>query len=236
MCTVTVVPTVGGFRLACNRDERFTRPTALPPARHQLGSRQALFPVDPVGPGTWIGVNDRGMAAALLNRTDNEDLRPARQAFRSRGLIVPAILSCGSLEEVDALLRVFDPRDCAPFRVLIAHNGAAVLWMSDGDYLARSPMTLASPTLLTSSSLGDDRVDGPRRTLFEQIFSSSRDQWPRGQWEFHAHQWPASPEISVRMRRSDACTVSLTMIEAGRQFSTLRYHRVGARHTVVREI
>ena len=53
----------------CNRDERRDRRAATPPAVHRLQHRTAIYPVDPVGGGTWIGVNDAGLAAALLNRT-----------------------------------------------------------------------------------------------------------------------------------------------------------------------
>ena len=58
MCTVTLMRYDGGVRLACNRDERRDRPAALPPTSYACGKQRAIFPVDPVGGGTWIGVND----------------------------------------------------------------------------------------------------------------------------------------------------------------------------------
>src|SRR5262249_11399645 len=67
MCTVTVVPTPGAVRLACNRDEQRTRPPALPPQVRRFGRRWAAFPVDPVGGGTWVAVNDTGLAMTVLN-------------------------------------------------------------------------------------------------------------------------------------------------------------------------
>ena len=82
MCTVTIItvdsaaqcaPDSGsaargkGIRLACNRDELRTRPAALPPIIRTFGNRKAIMPVDPISNGTWIAVNDAGIAATLLN-------------------------------------------------------------------------------------------------------------------------------------------------------------------------
>ncbi|MFG0251809.1 MAG: hypothetical protein ACF8NJ_02930, partial [Phycisphaerales bacterium JB038] len=73
MCTVTVIPLAasddgaGGYRMACNRDELRTRPEALPPVQRTYGDRRAWLPVDPVSDGTWIGLNEVGLALTLLN-------------------------------------------------------------------------------------------------------------------------------------------------------------------------
>jgi hypothetical protein len=74
--------------------------------------------------------------------------------------------------------------------------------------------------MFTSSSLGDAIVDRPRRELFEQVVART-DNWLWGQWRFHRHQWADRPEISVRMAREDAVTVSRTTIDV-----TLRGHEL----------
>ena len=65
--------------------------------------------------------------------------------------------------------------------------------------------------MFTSSSLGDAVVAAPRRRLFEQLVLAD-DDWLRGQFRFHRHQWTRRPEISVQMAREDAATVSRTTI------------------------
>ena len=60
MCTISFVPNLRGFYLAMNRDEKFTRSTALPPAIVDLADRRAIFPREPEG-GTWIAANDAGV-------------------------------------------------------------------------------------------------------------------------------------------------------------------------------
>ena len=72
MCTVTIVPidrANGGktFRIAMNRDELRTRAIAQPPCVQQYDPHQAVMPIDPDSRGTWIGANDMGIAAMLLN-------------------------------------------------------------------------------------------------------------------------------------------------------------------------
>ena len=94
---VTYVPVGNGFRLGCNRDERRDRAPALPPAVHGLSHRTAIFPVDPAGPGTWVGVNDTSLAAALLNRSADSTAPLDKNRRRSRGLLIPYLLECASL-------------------------------------------------------------------------------------------------------------------------------------------
>ena len=49
MCTVTYIPHHNGYLLTSSRDERFSRPAALPPAEFKLEGRTLLYPKDPEG-------------------------------------------------------------------------------------------------------------------------------------------------------------------------------------------
>jgi hypothetical protein len=225
MCTVTIVPLRNGFRLACNRDEQRRRVEAQPPRRHSLQHRMAIFPVDPLGSGTWVGANDAGLAAALLNRTV-ASTRPAGQALRSRGLIIPALLGSASLAHAIDVGAALNPRDFDPFRLILAQDTTAVVIASDGLGLSLAALDLSTPMMLTSSSLGDALVDTPRRALFDRLFAGSDRSWLRAQRRFHQHQWRAHGEISVRMERGDARTVSHTVVDVNAYTVTLRYRPV----------
>ena len=66
MCTVSWLPEPGGFTLCFNRDERRTRGAALPPESRRAGGRAFLAPYDSDHGGTWLAVNDAGLALGLL--------------------------------------------------------------------------------------------------------------------------------------------------------------------------
>ncbi len=66
MCSVTFWPRRGGYIVGMNRDESLARVRGLPPARADAGEVHVLHPREPAG-GTWISVNDRGVAFALVN-------------------------------------------------------------------------------------------------------------------------------------------------------------------------
>jgi hypothetical protein len=213
MCTVSIVPCGDGFRLASNRDERRDRPAATDPTRHRVGDRTAVFPVDPQGGGTWIGVNDCGLAATLLNRA--RDSRGRRRAVpaRSRGLIIPPLLACASLVEALDLATAIDARQYELFRLVLVQPMAAAVLTSDGRRLALDTVGVSEPIMWTSSALGDALVEGPRRGLFEsRVRRREPSAWLEAQTRFHGHRWRTRPEVSVVMARADARTVSRTLV------------------------
>jgi Transport and Golgi organisation 2 len=212
MCTVTVIPLghAGGFRVACNRDERRTRPPARPPEVRGFGPRRGVMPVDPEAGGTWVAANDAGLVLTLLNYNTTPPARPAAPA--SRGLIIPSLLECETAEEAAGRGADLVVSEFQPFRlVMLDRNGCAEL-TSDGRELALCRHSLkAGPLLFTSSGLGDDLVAGPRRELFFRTMANAPDA--AGQDAFHRHRWPGRPEVSVCMSRGDASTVSFTVVE-----------------------
>src|SRR5688572_12576526 len=131
MCTVTVVPHETGIRVMSNRDERRTRPAAIPPRVHELGGRLAAFPVDPQGGGSWVGVNDADIAVALLN-VHSAPRRCTERPNRSRGLIVRELLSCGSMAHVLEAIASLDVGEFETFRLVIVHGPTVAVATHDG--------------------------------------------------------------------------------------------------------
>jgi hypothetical protein len=225
MCTLSVIPTALGMRVAMNRDERRDRLPAFPPSTQQLGCRRAVYPVDPVGGGTWIGVNDTGIVAAILNHTPRLPL-PAPAEAGSRGLIVPTVLKANGFDTAVRAASRIDPTQYALFRLIVLHRRRAVLFTSDGRHLFSAPADVTRPLLLTSSSLGDDVVAGPRARLFRALMDTAPSRWPTAQQDFHDHQWPLRPELSVRMERADARTVSRTVVDVSGDDIRMSYEPV----------
>ena len=93
--------------------------------------------------------------------------------------------------------------------------------------------SLPRPLMLTSSSLGDAMVEEPRRRLFDQLFVGEERSWLRAQRRFHQHQWRSRRDISVRMERGDARTVSHTFVSVGGGAIEFRYRALEAAELVV---
>jgi hypothetical protein len=223
MCTLSIVPLRSpsgiGVRLVCNRDESRLRPPAVPPELRHFAARRALLPIDPVGGGTWIATSDAPLALTLMNvypRPLASGAIPLSARSRpptSRGTIIPQALEASTLGEVLARVQSLDLGQFEPFRLVITDldQVAEVVW-ADGRIEVAEAVALRGPRLFTSSGLGDEVVAGPRRKLFEELFSPGAD-WPLVQDVFHRHVWPGREFASVWMTRPEARTVSLTVVE-----------------------
>jgi hypothetical protein len=230
MCTVTLVPYInagcphGGkcVRVACNRDEQRLRPAALPPCIHSVGEREAIFPLDPVSDGTWIAINDAGLAFVLLNL--NGSNHPAHSSPLSRGAIILSLLHSGTLTAALGPMSTLDTTLFAPFRLLVLDRFALAEVISDGQQTDLVQcVRISKPFLFTSSGLGDQLVEGPRRELFDASFGQCED-WLDDQDRFHRHRWPECPQLSVCMSRAEARTVSYSVADITPEGSTLTYH------------
>ncbi len=85
--------------IAANRDEYLDRPAAGP-AVIECEGRRVLAPLDLRAGGTWLGLAETGVFAALTNRPCPEP-DPAR---RSRGLLVTEALGAASAAEAASRL------------------------------------------------------------------------------------------------------------------------------------
>jgi uncharacterized protein with NRDE domain len=227
MCTVSIIPFGdAGFRLIGNRDERRSRPIASIPAIHRAGTHDAIFPTDPLGGGTWIGVNTAGLAVAMLNRYDEPALgQPVSP--QSRGSVAIRALGCIRLEDVIRFASSLRPEQFAPFRLVAAQKREVTVVSSDGRAVDVERRRLAIPLMFTSSSLGDARVLAVRQELFQQLVGRRPERWLAGQSRFHNHRWSDCPELSVVMDRLEAATMSRSTIDVDATGVCFRYETLG---------
>jgi hypothetical protein len=200
-----------------------------------VGRRRAVFPTDPDGGGTWVGVNIDGLIAALLNRTDSVRAAAGQQGSGrlagSRGAIVPHALEAATIDEAIDRIGLVANVPFAPFRLLLVQDRHLCIVRGGHDsqfHIERNPLT--APFVAASSSLGDMLVEPPRRLLFERLLSDHRDGPLEAQTEFHRHRWPSHPEISVLMSRADARTVSCTQVDVlggSTRFGARRRQNIG---------
>lgn len=129
MCTLIVLHRCfadAPLLVAANRDEFLDRPAA-PPALRRWGKRRALAALDLQAGGTWLGLNDAGLFAALTNRPC-----PAPDARRrSRGLLVSDLLGSATSAQAAAEALLALPKAAYnPFNLLVAdgEHATAVIY------------------------------------------------------------------------------------------------------------
>jgi hypothetical protein len=184
-----------------------------------------VFPTDPQSGGTWIGANDAGLVLALLNRTDTSVVVPTvtRHLLCSRGLVIPSLLGFGTLRAALKSVQTINPVLFEPFRLIMVQGREVGDATSDGRRVSIDASGLTVPMLFTSSSLGDAMVEGPRRRLFNVMIGDEESTWLEAQCAFHRHRWRRCPELSVQMERTDARTVSRSVIDVRASTVEIRY-------------
>src|SRR6266853_4925707 len=131
MCTLVILrrpehdwPVIIG----ANRDEMIDRP-AKPPGRHWADRAEVVAGLDLLAGGSWLGINDWGVAAAVLNR--HGSLGPAA-GLRSRGELVLEALDHADAAAAAAALAHLDPAAYRTFNLIVADNRDGFWLRHDG--------------------------------------------------------------------------------------------------------
>jgi hypothetical protein len=107
MCSVIVLYRPGHnwpLLWASNRDEMADRPWS-PPARHWPDRTEVVAGRDELAGGTWLGINEAGVVAGVLNRRNTLGPQPGK---RSRGELVLDALDFA--DAADAVAMLNEPR------------------------------------------------------------------------------------------------------------------------------
>lgn len=121
MCTVVILRRPGHpwpLVLAANRDEMAQRPWE-PPGRHWQDREEVVAGLDRAAGGSWLGINDHGVVAAVLNREGS--LGP-EMGKRSRGELVLEALDHAEAADAARALSALDPRSYRTFNLVVADN------------------------------------------------------------------------------------------------------------------
>lgn len=163
MCTVILLRRpdhAWPLLLAANRDEMADR-AARPPARHWPDREDVVGGIDLLSFGTWLGVNDRGTVAGVLNRPGS--LGPA-PGLRSRGeLPLEALDHADATSAVEALLDLAASSYRA-FNLVVADALDAFLVTSGGRKVETVPIP-EGLSMVTAQGLNDHRSARAQRFL-----------------------------------------------------------------------
>ncbi len=180
MCTLVILrrpehawPVVIG----ANRDEMIDRP-ALPPGRHWPDRVEVVAGQDLEAGGSWLGINDWGVAAAILNR--HGSLGPAA-GLRSRGELVLEALDHADAVAAAAALSHLDPTAYRTFNLIVADNRDA-FWLR---HAGSGPITVhplgEGFSLVAAADVNE--IKTPRLALAGPRFRAAPAPDPdRGEW------------------------------------------------------
>lgn len=150
------------FVMGANRDENLDRP-ALGTAIWEIDGTTILAPRDQVAGGTWIGINQKGLVAAVTNRF-GESRDPT---LKSRGDLVTLALEHRSAEEARGWAKQLMAEEFNPFHLLVAdlYGGFIVV----GRHQSQTMVDLIPGVyVLTERSHAGTEV--PRERVFSEAF------------------------------------------------------------------
>jgi len=214
MCTIVILrrpehpwPLI----LGANRDESQGRPW-LPPARHWPDRDNVVAGLDELGGGTWLGVNDYGVVAAVLNRPGTLGPVPDK---RSRGELPLEALDHAEASVAAEALSHLDPAAYRPFNMMIA-DARDAYWIAarEGENCIHVEALPEGISMLTAHDLNDD-VGSERQRHHRPKFAAAPPPDPdSGTWD----AWQTLLECPESA--PDAGPESAMLIEMGNGFGT----------------
>jgi len=197
MCTVVILRRPNHpwpIIIGANRDEMNNRPWR-PPARHWEDRPNVVAGLDELAGGSWLGLNDEGLVAAILNRMGT--LGPMSDK-RSRGeLVLDALDHADAVDAVETLGHL-DPGAYRPFNMVIADNRDAFWLRADGLTITAIPLP-EGVSMITAFDLNDPT--DPRIREFRPFFEAANppdpaiDDWKSWQYLLSAQ---APPNVADR--------------------------------------
>ena len=164
--------------VAANRDEKTDRPWR-PPGRHWPDRPEVMAGRDETAGGSWLGLNDFGLLAALLNRVGS--LGPAPDK-RSRGELVLDALDHADADAAADALAAIDGRAYRPFNLVIADNRDAFWLRSTGGAMVEVHPIVPGTHMLTALDL-DDQASPRIRAYLPRFRAAPAPDPATGDWD-----------------------------------------------------
>jgi len=205
MCTVSILRNGSGFVLTANRDELRVRDECGLKQRAD-GVTTSIYPVDAQAKGTWVGVNDYGLAASLLNMYEAD-----YQGSLSRGLIIPRLLEFNCLNDIRLwLTQSFEPTLYSAFVLLVMDSDNVYRYRWDGVKLTEELIEFSQCFLESSSSVDLHETLAYRQRLFHDWHQNGGDM--KSIFIFHLRCDKNNTSQSVCMARELSHTKSVSQI------------------------
>ncbi len=202
MCTLILLRRPGHdwpVIVGANRDEMKARPWR-PPARHWPDRPEVVAGLDELAGGSWLGINDHGVVAGILNRHGSLGPAPGQ---RSRGELVLEALDHADATDAARALSAIDPRAYRTFNMIVADSRDA-FWLRHADENGKTPLE-ARPVKDGLSMFASGEIDDPDiarlnryrpRFLAAPAPDPAKGDWSA--WENLLSEDGGSPDRSLR--------------------------------------
>jgi Transport and Golgi organisation 2 len=214
MCTLILLRRPGHewpVIVGANRDEMVARPWQ-PPARHWPDRPEVVAGLDELAGGSWLGLNDHGVLAGILNRMGSLGPAPGQ---RSRGELVLEALDHADAADAAKALSQIDPRAYRSFNMIVADSRDA-FWLRHADEQGNRPVE-AHPIKEGLSMIASGELDDPSIARLKRYRPRFLDAPPpdpaRGDW--------ASWEALLGDTSSDDGPTSAMRFTTDRGFATV---------------
>jgi hypothetical protein len=199
-----------------NRDELRERGEAGLTQQQQRGV-QLLYPVDAQAGGSWIGANNGGLIAALLNRYQ----APTISNARSRGAIIPELLQSRDAATAIERFKQLDPEPYNPFDCVLLSPELCYQFSWDREHFSWQQREIGSGLMWTSSSERLSAVTAYRQQQFAQCLQAGADAHAIGR--LHLQQPAAMAGSAIFMSRPQTHSKSLVQISLTEKQLGLQY-------------
>jgi len=182
MCSLIILLRPGHawpLLLAANRDELASRPWKAP-GRHWPDRPEVVAGIDLLSGGSWMGLNDHGLVACVLNRVGSLGPAPGK---RSRGELVLEALDHAEAGAAAEALSQLDPAAYRSFNLVVA-DGETAFWLRSEGEAEGAVEAFPLPeglSMITAHDLNDR--DSPRIGRFLPAFAEAAVPDPEaGDW------------------------------------------------------
>jgi hypothetical protein len=210
MCTVTYLPKDNGdFILTSSRDEQPERRAIFPEFYIKDGVR-FLCPKDQNSGGTWIALSENERMVCLLNGAYEGHEKKGPYAY-SRGLVVKQILEA---ENAKWAVEDIDLVGVEPFTLITMDWSfmpicIELIW----DGVKKDIRILSHRSKIWSSStLYDKPIKAERESWFQDFENEFIEATQQDVLNFHQNENLGTKETSIKMKRPNVETISITSI------------------------
>ena len=227
MCTVVFIPNKDSIYFASLRDEDPARKRATAPSLVYSNNGKYLAPIDPLGKGTWVGVNEYGNVIILLNGGFENHVKKVSYA-KSRGIIVTELL--------EVVQPIFEwnfmvLNNIEPFTLVVYENKKLFQFVWDGRHKHQIQLSQTEAHIWSSATLYNNETKNKRAAFFKKWISGNPIITKLSVLDFFKSH--AEPLNGFIMNRNEKVkTLSYTFIEIVKNnIAGLCYHDLSSSKT-----